>query len=442
MFVKRWSRYGIFLFLLPALAHAVPEIHQWSARQGARVYHVQTEGLPMLDLRVVFDAGSARDGAEFGLAALTSNLLDTGAGEWDADAIAQRLEGVGANVGTGVSRDMAWVTLRSLTSSRHLETALETVREILTRPRFAQSDFDREKHRVLLSLKQREESPSELAGIAFFSAAFGDHPYAHPKDGTIDTVDKLVREDLERFYRLYYVAKNAVVVVVGDIKQNEAKSLVDDLLQGLPEGDRAPELPEVQTPAKPTTVRQAFPSEQTHIFSGLPGMRVNDPDYFPLFVGNHILGGSGLISRISSEVREKRGLSYSAYSYFYPLKRLGPFLMGLQTRNDQADQALDVMLQTLRDFIAKGPTTEELKAAKQNITGGFAMRIDSNSKLTENVANIAFYGLPLDYLNTFTRRVEGVTIDAIRHAFKNRIDPNKLQTVLLGGAMKAVRSEK
>ncbi len=432
MFVK-----GFILaacLLLPAFAHAVPDIHQWTTGQGARVYYVQTEGLPMLDLRVVFDAGSARDGAQFGVAALTSNLLDTGAGDWNADAIAQRLEGVGANVGTGISRDMAWVTLRSLTSPHRLKIALETVQQILTHPRFDPKDFDREKHRVLLALKQREESPSDLAGIAFFDAVYGDHPYAHPKDGVIQTVDKLTRDDLEQFYRQYYVAKNAVVVIVGEIKQTLAKSIAEEVLQGLPVGDRAPELPEVKPPETSTVIKRTFPSEQTHIFSGLPGLRVNDPDYFPLYVGNHILGGSGLISRISDQVRERRGLSYSAYSYFYPLKRSGPFLMGLQTRNDQTDQALNVMLQTLRDFIAKGPTSDELTAAKQNITGGFAMRLDSNSKLTENVANIGFYGLPLDYLNTFTHRVEAVTVDNIKKAFQDRIDPNKLQTVLVGGA--------
>ncbi|CAG1002268.1 partial zinc protease, partial [Gammaproteobacteria bacterium] len=182
--------------------------------------------------------------------------------------------------------------------------------------------------------------------------------------------------------------------------------------------------------------KKFFPSAQTHVYSGVPGMKVGDPDYFPLYVGNHVLGGSGLVSRISEEVREKRGLSYSATSYFYPFRVQGPFLMGLQTKNNTADEAVSVMQKTLRDFITAGPTPKELQSSKQNITGGFPMRLDSNAKLADQVASIAFYGLPLDYLDTFIGKVEAVTAQDIQQAFKARIDPDKLQTVLVGAGAK------
>ena len=433
MSVKRISQFLVaFLALWTLSSHAGPKIQTWNSANGARVYFVPTEGLPLVDIRVVFDAGSARDGDQFGLATLTSALLDTGAGQWNADAIAQRLEGVGARLGPGVSRDSAWLSLRSLTTPKLLEPALETMREIVQHPSFNAADFEREKKNLLVGLKQREESPADLAGIAFFKELYGNHPYAHPKEGMIETVEKLNREDLQKFYQNYYVAKNALIVIVGEVDKAKAEAIANDMFTGLAAGEAAPALPPVAQPTASKTERKFFPSAQTHVYSGVPGMKMGDPAYFSLYVGNHILGGSGLVSKISEEVREKRGLSYSAYSYFFPFREQGPFMMGLQTKKGQSDEALSVLQQTLRDFINAGPTAKELEASKKNITGGFAMRLDSNQKLIDQVAAIAFYGLPLDYLDTFIGKVDAVTPQQIQQVFKARIDPDKLQTVLVG----------
>ncbi len=424
----------VFLFLLiSAPVYAVPEIQHWVSAQGGRVYFVPTEGLPLLDVKIVFDAGSARDGEKFGLAALTSGMLDTGAGDWDADAIAQRLENVGASLGTGVSRDSAWLSLRSLTHPEKLAVALETAREILAHPRFDQKDFEREKNRTLLAIKQRGEEPDELVEIAFFQALYGNHPYAHPQEGFTETVAPLTREDLVDFHKRFYVTSNAIVVIVGEVNRADAESIAEKLLSGLDKGAAPPALPAPAPLKSAEVIKQRFPSEQTHVRAGVLGMTANDPDYFPLYVANHILGGSGLVSRISEEVREKRGLSYSAYSYFMPLREIGPFEMGLQTRNDKAEEALRVALDTLKDFAANGPTDKELEAAKKNIVGGFVLRLDSNQKLTEQVAAVAFYNRPLDYLAKFTEKVEAVTREEIKRAFRSRVDLDKIQTVLVGG---------
>jgi zinc protease len=437
MSVKHVSQSLVFLFLLiSAPVYAVPEIQHWVSAQGGRVYFVPTEGLPLLDIKIVFDAGSARDGEKFGVAALTAGMLDTGAGDWDADAIAQRLENVGASLGTGVSRDSAWLSLRSLTHPEKLGVALETAREILAHPRFDQKDFEREKGRTLLAIKQRGEEPDELVEIAFFQVLYGNHPYAHPQEGFAETVAPLTREDLVDFHKRHYVASNAIVVIVGDVKRAEAEAVAEKLLSGLEKGSAPPALPAPAPLQSAEIIKQQFPSEQTHVRAGVLGMTATDPDYFPLYVGNHILGGSGLVSRVSTEVREKRGLSYSAYSYFMPLRELGPFQMGLQTRNDKAEEALRVALDTIKDFAANGPTDKELEAAKKNIIGGFVLRLDSNQKLTLQVANVAFYNRPLDYLATFTEKVEAVTREDIKRAFRSRIDPGKMRTVLVGGGAK------
>lgn len=416
------------------LLFAAPNIEQWSDRSGAKVYFSQANSLPMVDVRVVFDAGSARDGDKKGLAALTAALLDTGTGELDASAVAERFESVGAQFGVGSARDMAWVTLRSLTDPDILDSALQTAHDVLVNPAFNQADFERDRQRTLLGLKRQEESPGTIGKKAFFEALYGSHPYGSPVGGRLDTVEKLTREDIVTFYRQHYVAKNAVVVIVGDLSRAHAEELVAQLLQGLSEGEAAGALVEPQDDHKGVTVKKQFPSAQTHIFSGALGAKRHDPDYFELYVGNHILGGSGLVSLITEEVREKRGLAYSAYSYFSPMAQFGPFMMGLQTRNDQADQAFNVLTETVSRFIKEGPTEKQLKAAQNNITGGFALRLDSNRKIAEYIAMMAFYDLPLDYLETFSDKVKAVSASAIRDAFSRRLRPDEFKTIMVGNS--------
>lgn len=436
----RISLLSLVFLLFSQSVWAVAKIEHWQTPQGSRVYYVHTEDLPMVDIQVAFDAGSARDGYQFGLSALTSALLDSGAGQWNADTIAQRFESVGAQFGSSVSNDMASVSLRTLTDKALFNTALETLRVILTQPGFNEADFQREKNRTLAGLKQQEESPGELAHIAFYKALYGDHPYGHPSSGSIITVSGFETDDLRNFYQQYYVAANAIVVIVGDLSRQQAEKTAETLVSGLPVGQKPPALPEVIMPVKATQQHIEFPSSQTHVLVGMPGSYRKDPDYFTLYVGNHILGGSGLVSKLFDEVREKRGLAYSASSSFAPMFRPGPFTVSLQTRNDQTSQALDVLNKTLADFIEQGPTETELIAAKKNITGGFAMRFDTNKELAGYVSMIGFYDMPLDYLDSFRQNIEQVTLAAIKDAFKRRLNPQLMQTITVGGSAK--KSEK
>jgi zinc protease len=411
---------------------AAAKIEHWQTMGGSRVYYVHTEGLPMVDIQVVFNAGSASDGQQFGLSALTADLLDTGAGKWNADEIAQRFESVGAQFGVSSSMDTTTVSLRTLTDKTLFDKALETMQVILTKPVFNQADFKREQRRTLSGLKQQEESPAALASIAFYNALYGTHPYAHPESGVIKTVSAFKAADIRHFYQKFYVADNAIVVIVGALSKQQAEQTAEQLLAGLPLGKRPETLPDVAMPLKETQQHIEFPSSQTHVLVGLPGSYRKDPDYFNLYVGNHILGGSGLVSKLFDEIREKRGLAYSASSNFMPMLKPGPFLISLQTRNDQTAQALQVLNQTLADFINKGPTEVELTAAKKNITGGFAMRFDTNKELAGYVAMIGFYEMPLDYLDTFQQKTEQVTVASITDAFKRRVNPQLLQTITVG----------
>jgi zinc protease len=435
-FARRgWSAAGLLvgLLLLVRPAQANPDIEHWQTGNGAEVYFVRAPGLPMVDLRVVFHAGSARDGAKPGVAALTNRMLMLGAGGLSADDVARRFDDAGANVENGSERDMAWVALRSLTASAQLGPVSRTLAQVLAHPDFPAADLERERKHQLVAIKSQEQSPSGVANKAFYRAVYGDHPYGSPPLGTKASVQALTRADVAAFYQRYYVARNAVVAIVGDLDRKAAAALAETVVGGLPRGERAPALPPVKPLAEARTIRIHHPSTQTTVLIGQPGDYRGDPDYFPLYVGNHALGGGGLVSLLNDEVREKRGLAYSVYSYFMPMARKGPFMIGTQTRNDQTRQTIQVMDDTLRGFLKRGITARQLADAKKNITGGFPLRIDSNKKIVGYAAMIGFYGLPLDYLDRFNARVEAVSRRQINDAMRRRLQPDRMVTVIVGG---------
>jgi zinc protease len=434
MLTKVWIKHIVFCsgLLLCGWVTAAPQIQTWQTTNGAKVLFVEAPEIEMVDVRVVFDAGSARDGEKQGVTSFTNSLLSEGAGDWSAYQIAERMEGVGAQLSTGSLRDMAWVSVRSLTESKALAASLETMAAVIAKPSFNNEDIERQRQSILAGLVQDEQSPGSLGKKRLYQLVFGDHPYAADPDGSIESVSAITREDIVATHQRLYVAKNALVAIVGAVNRQQAESIAEQVTSGLKPGEAVAKLPPVKPLQGAIDEQIPFPSTQSHLYIGQPGMRRGDPDYFTLYVGNHILGGSGLVSLLSHEVRQKRGLSYSVYSYFLPMRQIGLFQMGLQTKNEQAAEALQVVRDTLQRFIKEGPSEEELKAAKQNITGGFPLRIASNGKIVEYLAVIGFYDLPLDYLDSFTDKVTAVTRVQIQDAFKRRIDPDRLVKVQVG----------
>lgn len=422
----------ISLFIAGSI-QASPKIEHWQTSNGGSVYFVAAPELAMVDVEIVFDAGSARDGELSGSALLTNAMLNEGAAGLNTNEIAAEFENVGAQFSNSSERDMSVLSMRSLTADFALKPALSVFHKVLTQPDFPVTSFERMQKQMLIGLQAEKQSPAAIASRAFYTNLYGKHPYADMPSGDESSVQKLNIATLKAFYQQYYVAKNATVVLVGALSKQQAKDISEQLLADLPAGQKAAPVAHVNelTSAKKVVINH--PSSQTHIVMGQPGISRHDADYFALYVGNHILGGSGLVSQLSNEIREKRGLSYSVYSYFRPMRESGPYQFGLQTRNDQTKEALDVMQKTLNDFIDKGPTEAELTAAKQNITGGFALRVDSNSKIADYTAMIGFYDLPLDYLDTFNASVNAITIQQIKDAFTRRVHPDKMVTILVGG---------
>jgi zinc protease len=418
---------------LPALA--VLPIQSWQTAGGARVYFIENRDLPMLDISVEFPAGAGYDRADTaGVAAMTNRMLTAGAEGLSEDDIARIMADVGAQLGGRFDSDRAGLAVRTLSSARERAQALDVMGRALRSPTFPQAVLEREKVRLIGALKESDTQPATIASLNFYRLAYPGHPYGLRGSGEVDTVEKISREDLVRFHARHYAAKFAVVALIGDVSRQEAEAIAEALTRGLPAPEGAePELQPVAPLAAGTTRRIPHYAQQAHILIGAPGVRREDPDYIPLFVGNYVLGGGGLVSRMSTEVRQKRGLAYSAYSYFSPLLRKGPFVIGMQTQRAQVDEALKVTDTVLRDFLANGPTRAEVAAAKKGIIGGFPLRIDTNSKMLGYLALIGFYRLPLTYLDDFVKQVDRVTIPEIRAAFKRHVDPDRLVTVVVGG---------
>ncbi|MFV2059171.1 MAG: M16 family metallopeptidase, partial [Gammaproteobacteria bacterium] len=413
-----------------------PKIQTWKTKNGSKVLFVPTMQLPMLDLRVTFDAGAARDGDKSGLALMTNSMLDQGAKLGDStlnsDDIAERFDSIGARFSNSSLKDMALLSLRSLTDAEILNQSLETFMAVLQNPTFPKRDFDRTKKQMLIGLKAQEQSPASIANKLFYKNLFGSHAYSTPSTGTEKSLKSISIADLKNFYSTFYVAKNAVIVMVGKLELKQATKIAENISSGLAIGEKPLAITETKSLTEPKIISEQFPSSQTHILMGNIGLKRGDKDYYALYIGNHILGGSGFSSRIVNEIREKRGLAYSSYSYFVPMRVNGPFTVGMQTKNDQTDEALKVLNDVLVKFVTEGPTAEELEHSKLNTSGGFPLRIDSNREIVEYLAMIGFYDLPLNYLGTFVDKINALTLEQVKDAFKRRIDPTKFLTVIVG----------
>lgn len=421
-----------FLMAVGTAVYATPDIETWHTENGAKVLYVSATEIPMMDVRIVFDAGSARDDGISGLAVLTNGLLAEGAAGKTSKQIAEEFESVGAQIENEAARDMALIGVRTLTESRYLTSAIESLKQVITQPDFPEKAFQRELKRMKIAVKARQQSPSALAGEAFNKAVFGDHPYALPVSGTKESLEKISLDGVRNFYKKYYVAKNATIVIVGNVERLQAEEIAKALVSSLPAGEKAAALPEVKLLTEAKKIVIDYPSAQTHIFVGQPGIKRGEKDYLSLYVANHPFGGSGFASRLVEIIREEHGLAYSVYSYFSPLREAGAFTMGMQTKTEQTEQALSLLDQELNKYVKEGPEKDELAASISNITGSFPLSIDSNGKLLEYIAMIGFYDLPIDYLDHFIDNIKSVNVKDINDALSRRIHPDKMVTVVVG----------
>ncbi len=425
--------------LLTSVQAALP-IQQLDSYKGAKAYLVQTQSLPMLDIEISIDAGTRYDPAsKAGLAIMTAELLDNGirsAGRNLTEAqIADEIADLGADIKIGVSGERAMILVRCLSRPDIRDRAIQLARLILSSPTYDSVIVNREKQRISAGLLEAETKPDFVLDRRFRKAVYGNYPLGNAV--TVKSIAGLSASDLKQFHQQFYRSDRVIVSMVGDVSKSEAQEIMQTLVKDLPQtGSSIPPLPELaRSPVENLSEREItipFDSQQAHIAMGMTAIARNNPDYFPLIVGNYALGGGGFVSRLMNEVREKRGLAYSVFSYFAPGQETGIFQAGLQTKNDQASMALDVMTETISQFIAKGPTQSELDAAKANLINGFPLRIDNNRKLLDNVSSIAWNGLPLNTLDTWTEQVNAVTREQVEIAFQKYLAMDRMKIVVLG----------
>ena len=424
----------LLLFLLFSTnIYAKLNIQHWTTPEGAKVLFVQTQGLPMLDISLNFNAASSKDGDQYGLATLTSSLLGTATQSRNEEQIINAFESVGAQFGGSSLKDMSIVSLRTLSRESVLRKALDVFTEVVTQPSFQQQYLSREKRQALQSIKASKQSPASVASIAFAQAVFGKHPYAHSKIGTPETIEAITISDLKHHYQQFFVAKNLTISLVGDVSRARAKQIARQLSHGLNIGKKASPNPIVKPLNQAQKIHIDFPSKQTHLLIGQVGISRSHPDYYALYLGNHIFGGSGLVSILSDEIREKRGLAYSAYSYFGKMASNGYFLLKLQTKNSQAKEAEVTALNALKNFVNKTVSPQQLQDAKDNIIGGSSLKTASNDNILIYLSIIGFYDLPLDFLSSFTDKIKDISAQDVQNAFKRLIDTDKLITLSVGG---------
>ena len=427
-----------------ASAHAILPIEKLDSIKGSKGYLVQTKALPMVDIEVSIDAGDRFDpSGKSGLADMAAGLMNYGAkgdqGILSEAQIADEIADLGANISLSVGGERAILRIRSLSRKDLRDRAVKLAAAMLSSPIYETKIVEREKQRTITNLLEAETKPEYVLERRFAKSIYGTDPLANSP--TVKSVAAVSAKDLTQFHQQFYRGDRMIVSIVGDVDRTQANEIMQTLLQKIPQtGNPVAKLPELQrSPVEPLAQREIeipFDSQQAHIVMGMTAVTRSNPDYFPLLVGNYILGGGGFVSRLMSEVREKRGLAYSVSSYLVPGKDTGIFRAGLQTKNDQAVMALEVLSSTIAKFITDGPSPSELLAAKSNLVNGYPLRIDNNRKLLDNVSSIAWNDLPLDTMEIWTKQVEAVTLEQVSAAFQKYLAMDRMKIVVLGAKNK------
>jgi zinc protease len=427
-----------FLLITSISAQAATTIQHWVNRDGVLIYLVEAKTIPMVDVQVDWPVGSASDPqSKIGLASMTAALIDKGAVAnkkvLTEAAIADKLADLGAVLSFSAGAERSSMRMRSLSDAKRVNELVSLTAQILNEPLFDSKVLSREKDRTIMAIKEAQIKPEVILSKEFDRQIYGSHPYG--LSASVATVQSITQKDVKDFYFNRYSKKGVKVSIVGDIDKASADHLVEKVLAGFPkEAKITQSVPEVSLfqPNSSKVIKIPHAAQQAHISMGMPTIARKNSDYFPMLVGNYILGGGGFVSRLVKEVREKRGLAYSVYSYVSPGRQIGPYVAGMQTQQSQADLAVDVMKKTISEFIEHGPTDEEMNAAKDNLINGFPLRIDSNRKILDNVASIAWNDLPLDTLDTWRDQLKAVTKEQVKKAFKTHLDMNRMVTVVVG----------
>lgn len=424
---------GVMLFVASSFSAHAMKIEVVKSPGGIEAWLVEDHSVPLMALRFVFEGGQSQDplGKE-GVSNFLAAMMDEGAGDLSAQAFQERAENLAFRMSYEDTKDSFYGNFETLSINRGPSIAM--LKLALTSPRFDVDAIDRIRAQLLASLAFAARDPDKVAGNAWYAAAFKNHPYGRPANGTPETIGAVSRDDLEAYRRRVFAKNTLKIVAVGDIDAATLGPLLDEVFGGLSE--QADLLPVAVT--QPTTggieMHVDMNVPQSVAVFGMGAMARKDPDFMAAFVVNQILGGGGFASRLMEEVREKRGLAYSVYSYVQPFRHASIFAGGVATKTEAMGQSLDVIRKELERMATEGPTPEELENAKNYLTGSYALRFDSNTKIASQLLGLLQEDLGIDYIDKRNALIEAVTLDDVRRVARRLLTTRDLIVTVVGKA--------
>ena len=407
------------------------KIQDLTTPKGIKAWLVEEHSVPLMALRFSFKGGSAQDpvGKE-GVAHFLTGMMDEGAGDLDSQTFQGRMEEIAMRMSFEDGKDQLYGSFETLTENR--AEAVKLLNLVINKPRFDADAHERVRAQLASGLAAAARNPDSVAGDKFMANIFKGHPYGRPSNGTLDTLKAVTPADLETYRRNVFARDSLRIVIVGDVTAAEAGALIDDAFAALPaKGTLVAVAPVVPKPVEKLQVIE-MPVPQSVARFGLGAMGRKDKDFIPAFVLNHIIGGGGFSSRLMEQVREKRGLAYSVYSYLQPFDATSLFVGGVATKNEQMGQSLDIIRSELKRMADEGPTPKELEDAKSNLTGSFALRFDTNAKIANQLLYFLAEDLGLDYVDRRNAEVDAVTIDDMKRVAKRLLVTDDLFVTVVG----------
>lgn len=414
----------------PRTANAALETERHTLENGVRLILSEQSAVPIVSIDCLVDGGARLDPpGQPGLAGLTADLLDEGTRQRSSQEIARRIDSLGGSFGTGASRD--WIHAGAAVLSRDIASAFDLIGESLRDPTFPTDEIERVRRETLGALEASEEDPGTVAARTFRHALYGDTSYGYPIAGTPESVEKITREAIVGFHRRAITPQATICAVVGDATTAEMRAQAERTL-GSWQSPREPEEPTALLPPQARTIRIDRELTQANLIIGQLGVARDNPDYFPILLMNHILGGGGFTSRLVEEIRTKEGLAYAVYSRFSSSRLPGSFRVVLQTKAESAGRAVALVRREIARMHEQGVTEAELSAAKAYLTGSFPLKLDSTAKLSSLLAQIEYFQLGSDYIEKYTSLVQAVTAEDVAAAARRHLRPEALIVVAVG----------
>lgn len=418
-------------WLLPGAGLAATQIEEIRTPGGLTAWLVHEPAVPVIAVSLSFAGGGALDPVgRKGVANMVSGLLDEGAGELDALAFQTRLDELAIRLGFDADRDGFYASMRTL-SERRTE-AFRLLSLALNQPRFDPEPLERVRGQILNNLKRAERDPNSIAGRTWFKLAFAGHPYALPNAGTQETVKAITAADLRAYTGRVFTRAGMKIGVVGDITAAELAPLLDAAFAALPAGTASHALPDAVPAAVARIEVVDLDIPQSRVIFGGPGIKRDDPDWYAAYVMNYVLGGGGLTSRLTEEVRERRGLAYSVYSYLLPLDHVGLHMGGVGTQNARVAEALQVIRDEIGRLREEGITALELADAKTYLNGSFPLRLTSSGRIARLLVAMQRQDLGIDYLTRRPELIDAVTLEDVQRVARRLLDPEAMFVVVVG----------